>query len=259
MKYKGNKILNPYFDLSDILDSNLFVWRKLYDNNYIPNGKQSETDLRGYYLLLFKRINKWRIDGFMMTIDFQREQRRGGIVKADAKVEAYNLFYHVFEDVRGPLEIPINQYKNSNKEFESSLYGHLSCYDVNIRDKFIRSFSSLGDAKKGAMFWLKVWGDIDNDNVIPYGTIRNDAFELHKREVREAELYITLINKYTDIIEIIKKYDYPGNAIDEISEVLGIDRDDVVFIYNMFDPLLFSSSTIQSLGKLLSKENDKYE
>ena len=36
------------------------------------------------------------------------------------KVEAYNLFYQRFEDVRGPLEIPAKQDNSPMKEFEKS-------------------------------------------------------------------------------------------------------------------------------------------
>ena len=116
------------------------------------------------------------------------------------------------------------------KEFEKSFQGRLSCYSVNTRGKFIRSYSSLQEAKKGAMYWLKVWGGIDSENVIPHGSIRYDAFEIHKRELRAAELYMTFITRYADVIEVIKKYDYPGNAVDEVAEVLGITRDEVGFI-----------------------------
>lgn len=27
------------------------------------------------------------------------------------------------------------------------------------------------EAKKGAMYWIKVWGEIDSENVIPYSSI----------------------------------------------------------------------------------------
>ena len=48
----------------------------------------------------------------------------------------------------------------------------------------------------GAMYWLKVWGGIDSENVIPYGTIRSDEEEVHKRDVREAELYLQISLSY---------------------------------------------------------------
>lgn len=235
-----------------LLKPDSFEWHKLYYNNCIP--KDENTDkwlLQGYYLLLFKKIDECRIDGSMMTIAFQREQYREGEHTADAKVEAYNLFYHGFEDLRGPLEIPEYQGGSPMKEIENQLCGYLSCYSVNARDRFIRSYCSLEEAKKGAMYWLKVWGGIDRENVIPYGTIRNDAEEIHKREVREAELYMTFITRYADVIEVIKKYDYPGNAADEVSEVLGINRDEVGFIYDMFDPVLFSASRLQTIKTML--------
>lgn len=235
-----------------LLKPDSFEWHKLYYNNCIPNDEDMETSLlQGYYLLLFKSMNASRIDGVMMTIAFRREQCSEGVEEMNAKVEAYNLFYQRFEDVRGPLEIPAKQDKSPMKEFEKLFQGRLSCYSVNARGKFIRSYSSLKEAKKGAMYWLKVWGGIDSENVIPYGTIRSDAEEIHKREVREAELYITFITRYADAIEVIKKYDYPGNAADEVAEVLGINRDEVGFIYDMFNPVLFSASRLQTIKTML--------
>ena len=237
---------------SVLLKPDSFDWHKLYYNNCIPKDEDTEKYLlQGYYLLLFKKINTCRIDGSMMSIVFQREQCSEGVEEMNAKVEAYNLFYQRFEDVRGPLEIPAKQDKSPMKEFEKSFQGRLSCYSVNTRGKFIRSYNSLEEAKKGAMYWLKIWGGIDSENVIPYGTIRSDAEEIHKREVREAELYMTFITRYADVIELIKKYDYPGNAADEVAEVLGINRDEMGFIYDMFDPVLFSASRLQTIKTML--------
>jgi hypothetical protein len=237
---------------SVLLKPDSFEWHKLYYNNCIPKDEDVETSfLQGYYLLLFKSINASRIDGVMMTIAFQRDQCSEGVEEMNAKVEAYNLFYQRFEDVRGPLEIPAKQDKSPMKEFEKSFQGRLSCYSVNTRGKFIRSYSSLEEAKKGAMYWLKVWGGIDSENVIPHGSIRYDALEIHKRELREAELYMIFITRYADVIEVIKKYDYPGNAVDEVAEILGITRDEVGFIYGLFDPVLFSTSRLQTIKKML--------
>lgn len=237
-----------------LLEPDSFEWHKLYYNNCIPKDVDVETSsLQGYYLLLFKSINISRIDGAMMTIAFQREQCSEGVEEMNAKVESYNLFYQRFEDVRGPLEIPAKQDKSPMKEFEKSFQGRLSCYSVNARGKFVRSYSSLEEAKKGAMYWLKVWGGIDSENVIPYGTIRSDTSEIHKREVHEAKLYMTFITRYADIIEIIKKYDYPGNAADEVAEVLGVNRDEVGFIYGLFNPVLFSASRLKTIKKMLGE------
>ena len=245
-----------------LLKPDSFEWHKLYYNNCIPKDVDVETSsLQGYYLLLFKSINISRIDGVMMTIAFQREQCSEGVEEMNAKVESYNLFYQRFEDVRGPLEIPAKQDKSPMKEFEKSFQGRLSCYSVNARGKFVRSYSSLEEAKKGAMYWLKVWGGIDSENVIPYGTIRSDTSEIHKREVHEAKLYMTFItidvlelnDLREDIIEIIKKYDYPGNAADEVAEVLGVNRDEVGFIYGLFNPVLFSASRLKTIKKMLGE------
>lgn len=237
-----------------LLKPDSFEWHKLYYNNCIPKDVDVETSsLQGYYLLLFKSINISRIDGVMMTIAFQREQCSEGVEEMNAKVESYNLFYQRFEDVRGPLEIPAKQDKSPMKEFEKSFQGRLSCYSVNARGKFVRSYSSLEEAKKGAMYWLKVWGGIDSENVIPYGSIRYDALEIHKREVREAELYMTFVTRYADVIEVIKKYDYPGNAADEVAEVLGVNRDEVGFIYGLFNPVLFSALRLKTIKKMLGE------
>ncbi len=239
---------------SVLLKPDSFEWHKLYYNNCIPKAEDVETSfLHGYYLLLFKSMNASKIDGVMMTIAFQRDQCSEGVEEMNAKVEAYNLFYQRFEDVRGPLEIPAKQDNSPMKEFKKSFQGRLSCYSVNTRDKFIRSYSSLEEAKKGAMYWLKVWGGIDSENVIPYGSIRYDALEIQKRKLREAELYMTFITRYADVIEVIKKYEYPGNAVDEVAEVLGITRDEVGFIYGLFDPVLFSTSRLQTIKKILGE------
>lgn len=248
------KQLEEHFK-SVLLKPDFFEWHKLYYNNCIPKDEDTEKYLlQGYYLLLFKKINICRIDGSMMSIVFQREQCSEGVEEVNAKVEAYNLFYQRFEDVRGPLEIPVDNGKSPMKELENSFSGKLSCYSVNTRGKFIRSYNSLEEAKKGAMYWLKILGGIDSENVIPYGTIRSDAEELHKREVREAELYMMFITRYADVIEVIKKYDYPGNAADEVAEVLGIARNEVGFIYDMFDPVLFSASRLQTIEKMVGEE-----
>lgn len=237
---------------SVLLKPDSFEWNKLYYNNCIPEDEDTEKYLlQGYYLLLFKRIDTARIDGVMMMIAFQREQCSEGVHTMNAKVEAYNLFYRWIEDVRGPWEIPVDQGKSPMIELKNSFSGNLSCYSVNTRGEFIRSYSSMEEAKMGAMYWLKVWGGIDSENVIPYGTIRSDEEEVHKRDVREAELYMTFITRYADVIEVIKKYDYPGNAADEVAAVLGITRDEVGFIYDMFDPVLFSASRIQTIKTML--------
>lgn len=235
-----------------LLKPDAFEWRKLYYNNDIP---KDDTDkwIQGYYLLLFKKVDTCRIDGSMMTIAFQREQSEEGVHRIDAKIEAYNLFYQRFEDVRGPLEIPEFQGGSPMKELEESFTGCLTCYSVNLRDGFIRSYSSLEEAKKGAMYWLKVRGGIDSDNVIPYGTIRSDASEIRKKELREAELYMTFVTRYADVIEVIKKYDYPGNAADEVAKVLGIDRSEVGFIYDKFDPVLFSASRLETIKRMVGE------
>lgn len=233
-----------------LLKPDSFEWHKLYPNNVVPFHEDMEKHLhKGYYLLLFKRINRCRIDGSMMTIVFQKEQCNEAEYIPNAKIEAYNLFYHRFEDVRGPLEIPMNQDDDINmvKEMKDLSSGKLSCYCVNTRDEFIRSYRSLEKAKKGAMYWLKVRGGIDRKNVIPYGAIRNDVEEMKKKEVRENELYKIFITRYADVIETIKKYDYPGNAAGEVADILGITRDEVGFIYDLFDPTVFVALRLQTI------------
>ena len=235
-----------------LLKPDAFEWRKLYYNNAILKDDTDEW-LQGYYLLLFKKVDICRIDGSMMTIAFQREQSEEGVHRTDAKIEAYNLFYQRFEDVRGPLEIPECRGGSPEKELEKSFAGYLTCYCVNTRDRFIRSYSSLKEAKIGAMYWLKVWGGIDSETVIPYGAIRSDASEIRKKEIREAELYMTFVARYAEVIELIKKYDYPGNAADEVAKVLGIDRSEVGFIYNMFDPVLFSAKRLETIKRMVGE------
>lgn len=49
--------------------------------------------------------------------------------------------------MRGPLEIPVDQGKSPMIELENSFSGNLSCYSVNTRGEFIRSYSSMEEQK----------------------------------------------------------------------------------------------------------------
>ena len=103
------------------------------------------------------------------------------------------------------------------------------------------------------MYWFKVRGGIDCETAIPYGTKRGDEAEIRKREIREAELYLMFIERYTDVIEVLKKYDYPGNAADEVAKLLRIDGNEVGFIYKMFKPVLFSTTRLVTIKKMVGE------
>lgn len=238
------------------LKPDAYPWRELYCNNQVPLEGAMST-LEGYYLLLFRRHEEGRIDGAMMTITFQREQISAGSYTSDAKIEAYNLFYHYFEDIRGPLEIPPYQDGSLREELEKDYRGYLSCSSVNTRDRFIRSYESLEEAKHDAMFWIQVWGGINAENVIPYATKRDDIDEMRKKEKREAELAILFIERYADLIEVIKKYDFPGNAIWEVSELLGIDEKEIRFLYSLFDPMMFTTTRMNTIRKVMDENESR--
>lgn len=238
-----------------IIKPDTYEWRKLYWNNAIPKDDSDDSWLlQGYYLLLFKRTDEGCINGAMMTIAFQREEEKEGEHSMDAKIEAYNLFWQTFEDVRGTLEIPKYQGQSATKELESTFGGRLSCYCVNNRDNFIRTYFTLDEAKRAAMYWLMVKCGINIENVIPYGADRNDFDITRKKERHEAELLLRFTERYGEVIETIKKYDYLGNAADEVARILDIDREEVRFIYHMFNPMLFTTTRRQTLKKTIGEE-----
>ena len=68
-----------------------------------------------------------------------------------------------------------------------------------------------------------------------------------------AELYMTFVARYAEVIEVIKKYDYSGNAADEVAKVLGIDRSEVGFIYDMFNPVLFSATRLETIKRMVGE------
>ena len=78
-------------------------------------------------------------------------------------------------------------------------------------------------------------------------TMAENVEEIKKKEVRENELYKIFITRYADVIETIKKYDYPGNAAGEVADILGITRDEVGFIYDLFDPTVFVALRLQTI------------
>lgn len=123
------------------------------------------------------------------------------------------------------------------------------CYAKVIEDEAIEQIRRMCDYDLTRGSKVRIMPDVHAGK--GYGTIRSDEEEVHKRDVREAELYMTFITRYADVIEVIKKYDYPGNAADEVAAVLGITRDEVGFIYDMFDPVLFSASRIQTIKTML--------
>ena len=94
----------------------------------------------------------------MMKIVFQKEQIEEGSVSVDAKIETYNLFYTYFEDVKGPLEIPAYQCINLAKERENLFSEKLSCYSVNEKGEFIKSYHTLEEAKKRGLCFGSKYG-----------------------------------------------------------------------------------------------------
>lgn len=60
-------------------------------------------------------------------------------------------------------------------------------------------------------------------------------------------MYKIFITRYADVIETIKKYDYPGNAAGEVADILGITRDEVGFIYDLFDSTVFVALRLQTI------------
>lgn len=136
-------------------------WEKLYINNI-----KDELMFEGYYLLLFKRGDNGSITGSKWSIVFQKEEISPCQIAGLGKIEAYNLFYKSYYDVKGPLHYPEDADGYKEYQDEDTLTD-----GMNSWGKFVRSYPTLEKAKEGAMYRNECcgWGNYDKTNLIRVG------------------------------------------------------------------------------------------
>lgn len=229
------------------------VWKDLYINNQKFNG----TWLEGTYLLLFKKNKDSSISGSKWTIEFQREEFKPCSHKANAPIDAYNLYYKSYENMVGML-----QYKEPNKDGDSC-YEYSNLQDgVNSYGKFVRSYKTLGAAKQGALYRNECagWGNYNKDNLLRIDWSNIDMADMQKdyrekilkKETNEKKLQLLFAEKYVDIYTALAEHDGPGNAIQDITEKLHITREEVIKMWE-FKPTMFCKSELDKARRMVEK------
>ena len=228
-------------------------WKDLYINNQKSKGAW----LEGIYLLLFRKNEDGSISGSKWTIEFQREEYKPCCHKANAPIDAFNLYYKSYENMAGML-----QYKEPNENGDSC-YEYSTLQDgVNSYGKFVRSFKTIEAAKQGALYRNECigWGNYYKNNLIRinWSNIDKDDVEKDylKKEIHENKLLLLFAEKYTDIYTALAEHDSPGNAIHDITEKLHITREEVIKMWE-FMPTMFCKNKLEEARKVVEKEEEK--
>ena len=231
------------------------IWRKREEEDRIIKEHREAVRLRpedivwhecatnstrplGCYTLLLKKIDN-QIIGKKWTIFYQREQYCEYEENENAPVEAYNLFIQEYSNMGGRLEYP---------EELNTVYRYSTLDDGFFGiGSFVRSYKTL-DAAKNAV-WESTGGIFDCTGGIDRTNLLRMNYEAMTEEEIKADYYravgrqLELQRKFPEIcaelVQILSTYDYPGNAIPEISERLNITQEDVTLIWDFFEPYPF--------------------
>ncbi|WP_044917104.1 hypothetical protein [Butyrivibrio sp. WCE2006] len=154
------------------------VWKPLYCNNMISNG------LSGYYTLMFKEQEyENTFTGYKWTITFQYKENKTSKDCLDQQIEAYILHLNQYRNLEKLFEYPDPTPIGGDATFisanvsETERKKNFGLYDsVNNTGDFIRAYSTLDDAKNGALERCK-WYGLDEDTALIKGrNSRKKAF-----------------------------------------------------------------------------------
>lgn len=134
------------------------IWKPVYPNN------MSSNPIDGLFCLLFKKTDSG-IYACKWTIQYQHKEIEPMLISCDAPIEAYILHMKRYFEVKGPLEYPnpskdglLDNLRRSDKRtFNNS--------DVNSYGDFERAYSTLEDAKKGALARCG-WQGLNRETII---------------------------------------------------------------------------------------------
>ena len=129
-----------------------FVWKDWHANNMIDNP------IEGIYCLLFAKKGD-KIYGCKWTIEYQHKE--SGPMCITNEIESYNLFMERFFEVKAPLSYP------EPTEFCDRVDENISFpgLGVNTKGDFVRNYSTLDKAKKGALERCG-WQGLNKDTLI---------------------------------------------------------------------------------------------
>lgn len=238
--------------------------RKEYEERQVKNRLTEGEDYewkefeygfeKGYYLLLFKEDNDGSISGSKWTIICQIEQFEEGGQYSNAPIEAYNLYYERYENMGGILKYPE---KGEDKE----IYKYTTLTDgVNSYGEFRRTYFTLEQAKYAALKRNEFigWGNYCKDNLLRTNwdemTLEEAKKDYFRAVKRQKELRLLFPEICGEVLQILSKYDFPVNAVDEISEKLSLSKKDVRSIYRYFsDSGMFCKYGIEETKKMLAE------
>lgn len=216
---------------------------------------------RGYYLLLFKENEDGSISGSRWTIVCQQEQIEEGSIRAGAPVEAYNLYYKSYENMGGILEYP-----EDGKREDKEIYRYTTLTDdpkEPNHGKFHRTYFTLEQAKSAALTRNEYigWGNYYKVNLLKRNWSEMSLVEAKKDYLRavkrEKELQLLFPTICGEVLRIMSKYNWPGNAVTEICESLRLSKSDVRFFMCIFShSSMFSKCGLEEAEKILSEAKD---
>lgn len=233
-----------------------FDWKPLYANNDDGNTKFGE------YALLFKE-QFGKVEGYCFSIIYQREEISPlHYYGFNSRVERYNLFEKRLYDVQGPLTLATPESREDgfkdlfeiSKTFEAQ--NTLCNSFVNEQGEFIRSFSTMEEAKEYAIDIANIRNYIDKENII---TDLDNQERIYRNWLRKYEGILAFRQYYKEMLEVVCNYVYPsesmgggGHISAAIQEKLHLDESLVNEMWK-YIPMVLSTRTQEKARKIVEE------
>lgn len=240
------------------LTEEYFNWKTIHPNNIKSNGED------GIYALIFKD-NENKTVGYKFSIIYQREEISPLHYNGrNSRIEAYNLFEKRYDDVQGPL---VHSTADGENEFEQALdYSNRFRYsntfsncEVNSYGEFVRSFSTLEDAKAYAIAITNIRNYVNKENVI---RDLDNPVRVCRNRLRKYGAILEFGKTYEQILKIVCEYEPVGENVagggwifSEIINRTGIDEKLLREIWE-YIPLVLSKEAQESAHKIVVECKD---
>lgn len=237
------------------LTEEYFDWKAVYPNNIRSNGEE------GIYALIFKD-NESKTVGYKFSIIYQREEISP--LHRNSRIEAYNLFEMRYDDVQGPLA---HSNADNENEFKQALdYSNRFIYsntfsncEVNSYGEFVRSFSTLEEAKAYAIAITNIRNYVNKENII---TDLDNPARVCRNRLRKYGAILEFGKVYEQIIKIVCEYEPVeentaggGWIFAEIMNRTGMDKEILREMWK-YIPLVLSKEAQESAYKIVAECKD---
>ena len=240
------------------LTDEYFDWKTIHPNNIKSNGEV------GIYALIFKE-NERRTVGYKFSIVYQREEISPlHYMGRDSRIERYNLFEKRYDDVQGPLAYLSADNEN---EFEQALdYSNTIIYsntfsnaDVNSYGEFVRSFSSLEEAKAYAVAITNIRDYVNKENIIKD---LDSLVRMYRNRLRKYGAVLEFGKMYEQILKTVCEYEPIGENVfgggwifAEIIDKTGIDEEIMREIWK-YIPMVLSKEAQETAHRIVAECKD---